>query len=186
MNKLITTTFAVAAAVALAGPARAQLPHVTPFAVEVRIGAAFPTGDFDDVANTGIALNGNVTAYVIPVLGIYGGYHSTRFGRAGDGHYNETGPEIGLRFDIPTPLVPLDPYVRAGFVWNRLELSGAGTEDFSDRSTGIQFNGGVALTLGSVSLSPGFTYVRYDYDTALENDQTASYIRADIGIRIRL
>ncbi|HSU13454.1 outer membrane beta-barrel protein [Longimicrobium sp.] len=186
MNKLIAGLFAVAATAVLSGPARAQIPHVTPFAVEARVGAAFPTGDFNDVANTGVTLNGNVTAYVIPTLGIYAGYYYTRFGRPGAGHYTETGPEVGLRLDIPTPDVPLDPYVRAGLVWNRLELTGAGAQDFSDSSPGFQINAGVALSLGRVSLAPGFTYVRHTYDTNTDEDQTASYIRADIGVRIRI
>jgi len=186
MHQLSAGMLAVAAATALAAPARAQLPHRTPFAFEARAGIAIPTGDFNDVASTGYALNANVTAYVIPVLGIYGGYHYTRFGHEGDGHYDETGPEIGVRVDFPTPRVPLDPYVRAGFVWNRLELTGAGAGDFSDSSTGIQFNAGVALTLGAVSLTPGFTFVSYGYSDATLDDHTASYIRADIGVRIRI
>jgi Outer membrane protein beta-barrel domain len=186
MNTLSAGMCAVAASVVLAGPARAQLPHLTPFAFEVRAGAAFPTGDFNDDANTGYTLNGNVTAYVIPVLGIYGGYHYTRFGHSGEGHYNETGPEVGLRLDIPTPTVPLDPYVKVGVVWNHLELTGAGVDDFSDTSAGIQFNGGIALTLKRISLTPAFTYVRYGYDTDTQSGQTASYIRADLGVRVRI
>lgn len=186
MHKLSPGMLAVAAAAVLAAPARAQLPHRTPFAVEARAGIAIPTGDFNDVANTGYTLNGNVTAYVIPAVGIYGGYHYTRFGHDGGGHYDETGPELGVRVDIPTPGIPLDPYVRAGFVWNRLELTGAGADDFSDSSTGIQLNAGIALTLGRVSLTPGFTFVSYGYDDATLDDHTASYIRADIGVRIRI
>jgi hypothetical protein len=186
MHKLSAGLLAAAATAVLSGPARAQLPHLTPFAFEARAGVAIPTGDFNDVASTGYALDGNVTAYVVPTLGIYAGYHYTRFGHEGSGHYNETGPEVGLRLDIPTPLIPIDPYVKAGLVWNRLELSGAGAGDFSDSKLGIQLNGGFALTLGSVSLSPGFTYITYRYDTNTLADQKASYVRADLGVRIRI
>ncbi|HEX6747181.1 MAG TPA: outer membrane beta-barrel protein [Longimicrobium sp.] len=186
MRKLRVGMFAVAAAALLAGPARAQLPHVTPFAFEVRGGIAIPTGDFNDVADPGPALNGNVTLYVMPMIGIYGGYHYTKFGSEGSGDFTETGPEVGVRVDIPTPLIPIDPYVKAGVAWNNLELTGAGANNFDSSSTGFQLNAGVALSLGPVSLTPGFTFVTYHYDSATTEDETASYIRADIGVRIRI
>jgi hypothetical protein len=186
MNKLIVWTFAAAATALLAAPARAQIPTPTPFAFEVRGGIAIPTGDFNDVADLGYTLNGNATLYVMPTLGIYGGYHFARFGHTGTGHFNETGPEVGLRLDIPTPTIAIDPYLKAGVVWNNLELSGAGASDFSSSSTGFQFNAGVAFSLGRVSLTPGLTYVTYKYDSATADDQTASYIRADLGLRFRI
>ena len=186
MRKLSAGILAVAAAALLAGPARAQLPHVTPFAFEVRGGIAIPTGDFNDVADAGPSLDGNVTLYVMPMIGIYGGYHYTRFGSPGSGRYTETGPEAGVRLDIPTPLIPIDPYVKAGVVWNHLELAGEGASDFSSSSAGFQLNAGVALSLGPVSLTPGLTYVSYGYDSATSDNETASYIRADVGVRIRI
>ncbi|HEX8905369.1 MAG TPA: hypothetical protein VF771_11030 [Longimicrobiaceae bacterium] len=186
MKKLNAALFAIAGTAVLAGPARAQLPHVTPFAFEVRGGVAIPTGSFNDVADPGYSLDGNATFYVVPRLGIYGGYHYVRFGASGSGHFNETGPEAGVRLEIPTPVIPIDPYVKAGVVWHKLELSGAGASDFSNSGAGFQLNGGVAIRMGPVSLTPGLTYVTYKYDTGTLDDQTASYLQADVGVRIRI
>lgn len=186
MSHLRAALLAAASIAVLAAPTRAQAPHTTPFAVEVRAGAVFPTGDFNDVANPGYTLGGNITAYLNHVLGVYGGYHYARFGASGDGHFNETGPEAGVRIDFPSSVSHLNPFVKAGLVWNHLERTGAGDADFSDTRTGLQFNGGIAITIRRVSFTPGLTYIRYGYDDGGDDDRTASYLRLDVGVRVRI
>jgi len=187
MKKLSVGLATLAGVALLAGPARAQIPHITPFSFEARAGVALPQGDFNNEANPGFTVSGSVTYHAIPVIGIYGGYSYAQFDAEGSsGEFKDSGFDAGLRVGIPTPLIPIDPYVKAGVVWNRLELTGEGASNFSSSSAGFQLNAGVALSLGPVSLTPGFTYVSYGYDSATSDDETASYIRADVGVRIRI
>ena len=87
MKKTTLGLLSVVAAAAFAMPAHAQ--RVTPFALEVRGGLAFPTGDFgeaeEDVGSikSGITVGANATFHFMPMLGVYGGYTYNRFGVEG-------------------------------------------------------------------------------------------------------
>jgi hypothetical protein len=188
MKTLAAASAALAAAALLAGPAAAQIPHLTPFAFEARAGIATPTGDFNDVAGANFAVGGSITYHAVPLLGVYAGASHARFSRdAGDGDFNDTGFDVGARLGIPTPLIPIDPWIRAGVVMHRLELSGAGGGDFSDWGTGYEVGAGLGFGIGPISITPGVSYVTYRYDNGVSAaDQKASYVKADVGVRIRI
>ena len=192
------------AATALAAPAHAQLPNVTPFSFEVRGGLAFPTGDFgedsgDDEGDieSGYTLGANATFHFMPMLGIYAGYTYNSFGVEGidDGEVVDQGLNGGLRLAIPTPLIPIDPYVKAGVVYNRLEISGGVGEQAAafktDRALGFEVGAGVGITLGpKLSFTPQVTYTKYspDFGDFGEGDVEidVEHIRVDVGLRLRL
>jgi opacity protein-like surface antigen len=185
---------------ALAAPAQAQLPNVTPFAFEVRGGLAFPTGDLadteDDVGSveSGTTLGANVTFHFMPMLGIYAGYTHNQFGVEGLDELDLTdqGFNGGLRIAVPTPLIPIDPYVKAGLVYNTLSFSFDGDdEEFtdSDRSLGFEIGAGVGIGLGpKLSITPQVTYTSYEpkYDGENDGDFKVQHFRVDVGLRLRL
>lgn len=195
--KKIATGLVALAAVALAGSAQAQVMPVSPFALEVRGGLAFPTGDFgegDDV-ESGITYGANGTFQFMPMLGIYAGYTRSDFGTDEDVDITDQGFSGGLRLAIPTPMIPVDPYVKAGVVYNKLEFSGTdggvrlGVE--SDRSLGFEVGAGVGIGLGPrLSFTPQVTYTKYSpkFDEAGLDDVVpdVSHIRVDVGLRMRL
>jgi hypothetical protein len=162
MNKITRGLLCVVAAVAFAAPAHAQLPNVTPFSFEVRGGLAFPSGDFGESAED-----------------------------VGELDVNDQGFNAGLRLAIPTPLLPVDPYVKGGLVFNKLGFTFDGDdEDFvdSDNSLGFEVGAGVGIVLGpKLSFTPQVTYTRYEPKYDGEGDDfTVQHIRTDVGLRIRL
>jgi hypothetical protein len=180
------------AAVALTAPARAQLPSFTPFSFEARAGVAMPTGDLKDVANTGYTLSGSATYHFIPMVGIYGGYTYSRFEVEGDDESGydlvDSGFDLGARLAIPTPLIPIDPWIKGGLVFHKVNVEGENIEedDDSDAQLGFQVGGGLGFGIGPVSLTPGVSFISYKVDNEDDDDVTLSYWEASIGVRIRL
>jgi hypothetical protein len=199
MKKTLGLLSLVAAA-AFSAPVQAQLPNVTPFAFEVRGGLAFPTGDLkdteDDVGSveSGVTFGANVTFHFMPMLGIYAGYTYNQFGVEGleELDLTDQGFNAGVRIAVPTPLIPIDPYLKAGLVYNQLSFSFDGEdEDFidSDHSLGFEVGAGVGIGLGpKLSFTPQVTYTSYKpkYDGENDDDFTVSHIRVDVGLRLRL
>lgn len=199
MKKIKVGFLSLVAAAAFAVPAHAQLPNVTPFSFEVRGGLVFPSGDFgeteDDVGavESGITYGANATFHFMPMLGVYAGYTRNQFGVEGLDELDviDQGFSGGLRVAIPTPLIPIDPYFKAGVVYNQLsfEFDGSG-EEFtdSDRSLGFEVGAGIGIGLGpKLSFTPQVTYTRYEpkYDGETD-DFKVEHIRVDVGLRLRL
>jgi opacity protein-like surface antigen len=199
MKKSIAAFLPLVAAAAFAAPVHAQLPNATPFSFEVRGGFAIPTGDFgesaDDVGSveSGLTLGANATFHFTPLLGIYAGYTRNTFGVEGLDELDviDEGFDAGLRVAIPTPLIPIDPYIKAGLVYNslRYEFDGSGEEFVdSDRSLGFEVGAGIGIGLGpKLSFTPQVTYSRYEpkYDGE-SDDFKVEHLRLDVGLRLRL
>lgn len=189
MKKLTAGVFAVAATALIAGPARAQIPHITPFAFEARAGAAIPTGDMNDDTGPGLALSGSITYHAIPLVGIYAGGTYNKFSfDDGDGlDLSDSGLDVGARIGIPTPLIPIDPWIKGGVVVHRIKISDGEDSLDSDWGTGFEVGAGLGFGFGPVSITPGVGYVHYNASTDLaDEDFTVSYLKADIGVRIRI
>jgi len=200
MKKTTLGLLSLVAAAAFSAPVQAQLPNVTPFAFEVRGGLAFPTGDFgsdeEDVGTveSGTTLGANVTFHFMPMLGIYAGYTQNRFGVEGLDELDviDQGFSGGVRIAVPTPLIPIDPYVKAGLVLNQLSFEFEGEdEDFidSDRSLGFEIGAGIGIGLGpKLSFTPQIMYTSYKpkYDGENDDDFTVEHFRLDVGLRLRL
>lgn len=187
------------AATALAAPAHAQLPNVTPFSFEVRGGLAFPMGEFgegddgeDGAIKSGTTLGANATFHFMPMLGIYAGYTRNQFDIDGldDSSVIDQGFEGGIRVAIPTPLIPIDPYVKAGLVYHTLEYSDVPIlgDIKTDNSLGFEVGAGVGIGLGpKLSFTPQVTYTRYEPKFDDEGlDFNVEHIRVDVGLRLRL
>lgn len=193
------TMWGLAAGIALlASAGNAQAQRALPIAVEVRGGAAFPTGDFGDGLNTGYTFGGNATLGVSPLLGVYAGYSYNSFGvdDAGDVlgeelRINDRGFDAGVRASVPTLAVSLSPWVRAGLVYHDIEVNGDGGDFSSDSELGFEVGAGLEFPLGLlVSVTPGVSYTHYSIDGgdgSVDGDNLdVNHVRADIGLRIRL
>jgi len=200
MKKTTLGLLSLAAAAAFSAPVQAQLPSMTPFAFEIRGGLAFPTGDFGSdeadvgTVESGTTLGANVTFHFMPMLGIYAGYTHNVFGVEGleELEIVDQGFSGGLRIAVPTPMIPIDPYLKAGVVYNELsfEFDGSG-EDFidSDRSLGFEIGAGIGIGLGpKLSITPQVTYSSYapKYDGENDDDFKVQHFRVDVGLRLRL
>jgi len=187
MKKLL---FAAAAAALAAGPAAAQIPHITPFSFEGRAGVAVPTGDMNQSTDPGVVLSGSVTYHAIPLVGIYAGGTYARFSVDGGGNATDSGLDVGARIGIPTPLIPIDPWIKGGLVVHRIKTTDTGDDLTSDWGTGFEVGAGLGFGFGPLSVTPGISYVRYNANNGLDGtdagDFTTSYVKADIGARIRL
>ncbi|HET6229470.1 MAG TPA: outer membrane beta-barrel protein [Longimicrobiaceae bacterium] len=193
MKKAAAGIFAALATVAFAGGAHAQIvPNLTPFSVEVRGGASIPTGTFKDNFKTGYTTSANVTFHALPVLGIYGGYSLNGYDvkdAAGGGSVREQGFDAGVRVDVPTPLIPIDPFIRAGAVYHKLKETGTTSPAETDNKLGFEVGAGVAFALGpKVSVTPAVSYTKIsDVEVSgVPIGLDISHVRADIGIRIRI
>ncbi|HEX8362059.1 MAG TPA: outer membrane beta-barrel protein [Longimicrobium sp.] len=199
MMKIKVGFLSLVAAAAFAAPAHAQLPNVTPFSFEVRGGLVFPRGDLTETAadvapaESGITYGANATFHFMPMLGIYAGYTRNQFGVEGLDELDviDEGFSGGLRVAIPTPLIPIDPYFKAGVVYNTLSFEFDGDDaEFvdSDRSLGFEVGAGIGIGLGpKLSFTPQVTYTRYEprYDGEDDNFKV-EHIRVDVGLRLRL
>ncbi len=101
-------------------------------------------------------------------MGVYAGYTYNRFGveEFKNLDVNDQGFNAGLRLAVPTPLIPIDPYLKGGVVYNTLGFTFDGDdEDFidSDNSLGFEVGAGVGIGLGpKLSFTPQVTYTRYE------------------------
>ena len=200
MKKTTVALLSLVAASSFAAPAHAQLPNFTPFSFEVRGGLAFPRGDMaeteEDVGSvkSGYTVGVNATYHFMPLLGVYAGYTYNNFGVEGLDELKviDQGFGLGVRAAIPTPLIPIDPYVKAGLVLNELSFEFEGEDDEfieSDRSLGFEIGAGVGIGLGpKLSFTPQVTYTRYEpqYEGESDGDFKVEHIRVDVGLRIRL
>lgn len=196
MKKISVGFLALAALAAAAAPAHAQLPNVTPFSFEVRGGAAFPTGDLADEdlgnAETGWTIGGSVGMQVIPFvgLGVYAGFTRSEFGTADsdDLTYIAEGFDAGVRWNVPTPLLPIDPWIKAGLVLHTFDAQAEGEDFESERGLGFEIGGGLGFSLtNKLSITPGVSYTSFSYEVDGEDDEvTINHIKVDVGLRLRL
>jgi len=201
MKKITLGLLSLVAAAAFTAPVQAQLPNVTPFAFEVRGGLVFPTGDFADTEvdvappESGTTFGANVTFHFMPMLGIYAGYTQNRFGveELEQLEIVDQGFSGGLRFAVPTPLIPIDPYLKAGVVFNQLSYEFDDDDEVldvedSDRSLGFEIGAGIGIGLGpKLSITPQVTYTTYapKYEGEAD-DYKVQHFRVDVGLRLRL
>lgn len=199
MKRITVGLLSVVAIAVCVAPAHAQLPNVTPFALEVRGGLVFPTGDLgeteDDVGSveTGFTFGANATFHFMPMVGVYAGYTRNQFGVEGIDELDvlDQGFSAGVRLAVPTPLIPIDPYVKAGLVYHKLSFEFDGDDEGlpeSDNSLGFEVGAGLGIGLGpKLSVTPQVTYTSYEPQYDGEGDDfKVEHIRLDVGLRLRL
>jgi hypothetical protein len=186
IHRLVRTT-AVALACAAAHPLAAQVTGIIPLSVEARGGLAVPAGDFADAAEAAPAGEISATWHALPLVGIYGAYQRNHFPWGGTGtreHLTDAGFAAGVRVAIPTPLIPIDPWIRAGIVLHQLE----GGSLHEDARRGWEAGAGLGFPLArGLTLTPGVLWTRYQHGAGLADGELlrVRHVRADVGLRLR-
>lgn len=181
----------LAAAVGTAGAGEAQSLPI-PLSVEGRVDAAFPLGDFGDVAGNGVGFGAGASLGILPGVGVYGTYSHTRFG-VGLGS-NETpdatdsGFSVGVTAALPGTSSRVSPWIGGGLVFHDLQLNGSGAG--IDQDMGFEVGGGVAVGVApGVRLTPGVGYRRYSASIPAlgglaARDLDVQYLTLGVGLNI--
>jgi hypothetical protein len=175
-------TAALALACTAALPLAAQR---IPLSVETRGGIALPVDAFRD-ADGGPAGEVSAAWHALPRVAVYGAYQHNRFTWAGSGdELTDRGFAAGLRVALPTPLVPIDPWIRAGIVAHQLDSR---TIDEESRR-GWEAGGGLSFPVArGLTLTPGVLWTRYPHGSGAADGERVRvrHVRADVGLRLRL
>jgi hypothetical protein len=180
-----------AALFAAVAPVAAQA-QVSPFSVEVRAGAAIPTGDWakDDGetwVNTGYGFDVTAMYRVVPMFGVYGGFNYTSFGvkELSGADVNDSGFSVGLHVDV-TDMGMMQPWFRVGGMFNQYQTKFGGASFTTDRGFGFEAAGGVAVPVTPmISITPGVSFrshkPKFEGETS---DEALSYLGLSIGGRV--
>lgn len=199
LRRVLAPALVLSAALATTATAQSTLP----ITVEVRGGAAIPTGDFGDGASTGWGIGGTVRYAVAPTIELYAGYDHFDFST--DEELDETELDFGVqdqglraggRFTFST-LGSVSPWVEGGLLFNRSSVSiSDGTTTInvnSDWAPGFEAGAGFAVALSPrVSLTPGVRYrfheAEFDPEGLEEGPESidVTYVAIDLGVNIRL
>jgi opacity protein-like surface antigen len=195
MRRITAAAFAVAM-IGMAGTAeRADAQFLpVPLSFDVRADAAFPTGDFDNIAGTGLGISVGVSAAVVPGFAVYGNYTQTRFGGGWTGGDDadaiDSGFAIGLSALLPGA-TQVSPWVGAGLLFHRLEI--AGSRQGISENPGFEIGGGIAVPItGQLRLSPAVSYRRYNAEVQAlpaplpPGDLTVQYFTLGVGLNLAL
>ncbi|HEX2208305.1 MAG TPA: hypothetical protein VHG93_11535 [Longimicrobium sp.] len=176
---------ALALVCAAADPLAAQSKGIIPLSVEARGGIALPREDFRGGADGGVSGELSATWHALPMIGIYAAYQYNRFGwEDTGGHGTDSGFAAGVRVGIPTPLIPIDPWIRAGVVDRQLRA-----ETLSeDSKRGWEVGAGLSFPLArGLTLTPGLLWTSYQHGNGLADGELLQvrHLRADVGVRLR-
>jgi len=186
--------FIISAAVFLILISSISLSAGERWSAELRGGAAFATGDLSDSdIGTGIDLEGTAAYRFMPHLGVYAGWGWTQFisdnSFAGeDMDFEETGYTLGLQFIHPIGAGKLNYVVRAGLVFNHIEIENDEGDIVgdSDHSLGWQIGAGLSIPAGSNwRFVPSVRYRAVPLEIEVENvtaDMDLTYISAGLGV----
>ncbi|OFX82818.1 MAG: hypothetical protein A2W99_14240 [Bacteroidetes bacterium GWF2_33_16] len=164
------------------------------FGFELSGGASFATRKLDNAnLNTGFGFEGIFHYRFMPHAGVYGGWGWNRFGAdksfAGtDVCFEETGYVLGLQFKHPIGTTPLSYYLRAGGLYNHIEIENEDGDINGDSGHGFgwQLAGGIDINLGSNwSLTPGVKFNALNREIDLDGSSThlnLNYINLRVGI----
>lgn len=191
MKTKVLITIALISALALSSFAQENEKR---FGFELNGGASFATRKLDDAnLNTGFGFEGIFHYRFMPHTGVYGGWGWNRFGAnksfAGtDVCFEETGYVFGLQFKHPIGTMPLSYYLRAGGLYNHIEIENEDGDIIGDSGHGLGFQlaAGIDYSLGkNWSITPGlkFNYLSRDVEmggvtTSLEHN----YLSLRVGI----
>jgi len=195
MKKTILTTSAlVLAGLGLSAPASAQ----NTFGVEIRANGAVSTQDTErDYNENGLGFEANVQYRFHPNLSAYAGWGWARYTAlssiAGpDMDLEDSGYVLGLRFQRPfTESSPTSWWVRAGGIYNRLELEDADGTRVDDSGHGFGLEGGAGISVpfaGRWSLTPGLRYRTLSRDLEVEGVEVPVKMESlafELGVGVR-
>lgn len=166
------------------------------FSLDFNAGAAMPTQDLGDAAlGTGFGFGAAANLRVMPHLHLYAGWEWHRFATdepflGNDYDVEDTGYAFGTRFQHPLS-TKLDAWVRAGGLFNHVELEDDAGQIVSDsgHELGWEAGGGLGYWISDkVAIMPGVRYRTYSADLTLGQSTVPvdlSYVTAEIMLTYR-
>jgi opacity protein-like surface antigen len=164
------------------------------FGFELGSGASFATRQLAGTnLKTGFGFEGIFHYRFMPHLGVYGGWGwnklAANYSFAGsDVCFEETGYVFGLQFKHPIGSLPLSYYLRAGGLYNHIEVENADGDIIGDTGHGFGFQlaAGVDYSLGkNWSLTPGVKFNSLSRDLEMGGTTTKlnlNYVSVRVGI----
>jgi len=191
MKTKVLFTAALIAMLAFSGVAQEKEKR---FGFEFGGGASFATRKLGGAdLKTGLGFEGVFHYRFMPHMGVYAGWGWNKF-RAdasfagSDMDFEETGYVFGLQFKHPIGVSPLSYYVRAGGLYNHIELENTDGDKIGDTGHGLgwQAAAGIDVQLGRKwSLTPGVKFNSISGDVEKEGTTTQldlNYIQVRVGI----
>lgn len=147
-------------------------------------------GDAD--LDPGFGFEANFTYRFMPHLSAYAGWGWQRFGSGGsfagaDMDFEETGYRFGLQFMRPLGSLPVDYFLRAGGIYNHIELENSDGDITADSGHGLgwQAGAGVAVPIGAKwRFMPGLRYQSLSRDIdvgSTTTDVNLNYLALELG-----
>jgi opacity protein-like surface antigen len=164
------------------------------WSLEIRGGADYATQDLGDAdLDIGIGFEGFVTYRFMPHLALYTGWGWNHFNAdqsfaGADVDFEETGYTFGVQFVHPLGDSQLSYLVRAGGLFNHIEVEDQERDLLGDseHSFGWQIGAGLVVPLGEHwSLTPSLRYRALSSDIEIDATTTAvdlNYFSIGIGI----
>mgnify|MGYP006279572019 CR=1 FL=1 len=142
--------------------------------------------------NIGAGFEGLFHYSVQQHLGVYAGWGWNRFGtdesfQGIDADFEETGYVFGLKFSHPIQYTPLSWSVRAGGLYNHLEIENSDGDIVRDSGHGLGYHAGAGLEFQiAEKWSLNTTAVFHSLSRSIDADETnvpldLSYITARVG-----
>lgn len=164
------------------------------FGFEVNGGVSFGTSELGGAnLKAGFGGEGMFHYRFMPHTGVYAGWGYNDFSAentfaGNDVDFEETGYIFGLQFKHPIGISPVSYYLRAGGLYNHIELENNADNSILDTGHGLgwQVSGGVDVPLGrNWSLTPGVKFNSLSREITIENTTTQldlNYFQIRIGI----
>lgn len=164
------------------------------FGVELSTGVSVATKKLGgSTLNPGFGFEGIFHYRFMPHTGVYGGWGWNRFGAdesfaGNDVCFEETGYVLGLQFKHPIGESKTSYYLRAGGLYNHIEIENADGDITHDSGHGLgwQVAGGVDINLGkNWSLTPGVKFNSLNSDVENEGVNVPldlNYLQFRVGI----
>ena len=165
------------------------------FAFEIGAGPAYAT---NNLSGTNLNLGGGFEAIfhykVMPHAGVYAGWGWNKFSSdnsfAGDNmDFEETGYVFGLEFKHPTGISSTSYYLRAGGLYNHIEIENEDGDitDDTKHGLGFQLATGLSIPINSKwELTPGIKFNSLSRNLKQQNsirDLNLNYLAARVGFR---
>ena len=163
------------------------------FGVGLSLDGSTATQDVGDAdLSPGFGFEANLTYRFMPHLSAYAGWGWQRFGSDGsfagaEMDFEETGYRFGLQFMHPLGSTPVDYFVRAGGIYNHIELENSDGDITADSGHGLgwQAGAGIAVPFGAKwRFMPGLRYQSLSQDIevgTVTTDVDLSYVALEIG-----
>jgi len=163
------------------------------FGLEIAGGPSFATSEFAEGLRMGFGFDGTFHYRFMPYTGIYAGWGENWFttetsSSETNRDYEETGYVLGLQFKHHFKGSRSSYFLRAGALYNHIEVENDNGDILEDtgHGPGFQLAGGIDISLGSGwSLTPGVKFNSLSRETEYEGASKQleyKYVSARIGI----